>query len=157
MNSPDSGNTPDTLIPWLSWARRLFAGFATGEQIGFVDAILRQVEPGLMLQDPAIGTWYAKAEAADWEPGREADRVAIQFLLDRKPQRTSRIEAPTPLMMPVEVNRLAGEADARPDSLSLIFNFSSAWPVPANLDYFKEFAINQLKRLRVDGPASRTS
>ena len=156
MNSPDLGTTPDPAIPWLAWVRRLLAGFATGEQIGFVDEILRRLEPGLTLQDPAIGTWYAKAEAADWDPGREADRVAVRFLLDREPQGMNRIEAPTPLLvMPVEVNRVAGEAGARPDSLSLMFNFSSALPVPANLDYFKEFAINELKRLRVDPSASR--
>ncbi len=141
---------------WLSWLQLLLAGRAFGERPAgahFVEDILRQLEPGVALTDEAIGTWYASVDAADWGDNLASDRVGIRFLLSRQPGLPRRVQESVPLQRPRRVSHDLGRPKQQPDTLALVFNFSSLLPVAKNLELFREFAISQIKRLRRESSA----
>lgn len=151
METTGAGIPTGPVDPWVAWFRQWVASVVSAyqaEEAGFVDEILRRLEPGLEIEDPAIGKWYARAEAADWGADRRADHLGVRFSLDRRQGEPSRIESSMPLQQPVSVQRMVGQAGPAPEALTLIFNFSNALPVPANLQLFREFAVSQIKRLR---------
>ncbi len=156
MAMSDAGIPGGSGSPWLAWFRQLFAGAVLSDRPAnrrFVDEILGRLQTGVELDDPAIGKWYATAEAADWGDSRQNDRVGVRFLLSRQPRDTGPIVTSTALQKPQRYDRDLSQPVPTSDNLHLIYNVSSIISISTNIELFKYFSISQIKRLRTNSSA----
>src|SRR5947209_2874421 len=91
---------------WPAWVAKLLFGGHDGERppgAHFVQDVLRHFERGMVLQDPAIGQWFANVEAVDYGDDLTSDRIGIRFLLTREPHLAPKELRSEPLFAPQKV------------------------------------------------------
>lgn len=136
---------------WLGVLRGIFTGGAAGDDLrgrDFANTIVERFREGYVLQDEALGTWFASLMAVEAPDETSPHEFEARFLLSRE-----RFNVPPdvwgkPVDGEIRVSRDYNEPSRpRGEALVLNFSFSDTLPVHQNLSLFSECAISRLKNL----------
>jgi len=136
---------------WLGVLRGVFTGQAAADELrgsDFADAIVERFKEGYVLEDKAIGQWFATLEAAETIEDSNAGEFEARFLLSREQQAVPDDVWDQPVHRAIHVSRDFAEPSQRGgEALILFFSFSDLLPVRHNLKLFRECAVSRLTNL----------
>jgi hypothetical protein len=137
---------------WIELAAKIKLFFGQPlPQSQFVEQMLGQLRHEIEISASHIGTWYAFADKVDLgnQPGGR-ESFGVRFIVSNDPCEENRSLEFGPLFdKPRRVVRDFSVPMPHPtNDFELIFNFMSIVSPSQNLMLFKEFAMNEIKRLR---------
>ena len=152
MGTPNDADKPappedETLTDLARWLRGLVSGPVDGLE-GFTSRILAVFAEGLPIQHEQAGVWYASLETINPADNQVAARVRLSR---RRPDGREPVSRGVVSLgqrgrkLFADRAQPTNKADA---DLVLVYSFPAAFTVERNIDLFREFAGNELGRLR---------
>jgi hypothetical protein len=115
----------------------------------FTNAIIDRFRESYVLEDIALGTWFATLLAVDSTEDSASGEFEARFLLSRKQCFMPQNVWDKSVNQEISVARNYNEPlPHHPETLILNFSFSDMLPIRQNLQFFSECAISRLKNLQ---------